>query len=183
MHYQKSADRFFNSLPAIRSCSKVEINKLSETMTTPSLVGKELMNSNTNHWNQTQLYTLLHTSLVPRPSTPPVLLLAVCKNGGEGLGNRITWSVARLTSRILDHTSVFTFLSTVTEKLESGTSSRGEASPTCKIALSFAPQDNCITVGYFHTCHSAAFGAMAFSLGMFHMLSVALCWHMFHLGS
>ena len=37
-----------------------------------------------------------YSSLVPRPSTPPVFWsLAVCKNGGRTLGNFITWSAAQ----------------------------------------------------------------------------------------
>ena len=44
-------------------------------------------------------------SLVPRPSTPPVFdRLQYAKTEGEGRGNFITWSAARLTSQILDAT-------------------------------------------------------------------------------
>ena len=44
-----------------------------------------------------------HISLVPRPSTRPVFdRLQYAKMEGEGLGNFIMWSAARLTSHILD---------------------------------------------------------------------------------
>jgi len=47
-----------------------------------------------------------NTSLVPRPSTPPVFdRLQYAKTEGEGPGNFITWSAVRLTSRILDATA------------------------------------------------------------------------------
>ena len=43
------------------------------------------------------LNRLVDSSLVPRPSTPPVFdRLQYTKMEGEGLGNFITWSVARL---------------------------------------------------------------------------------------
>jgi len=50
--------------------------------------------------------TTLFSSLVPRPSTPPVFdRLQYAKTEGEGLGNFIMWSAARLTSQILDVTA------------------------------------------------------------------------------
>jgi len=45
-----------------------------------------------------------------------------------------------------------------------------------QIGLFFAPQDDCVTPGYFHAFTQQAFRIMTFSLGTFHTLGVALCW-------
>jgi len=46
------------------------------------------------------------STLILRPSTPPVFdHLPYAKAEGEGLGNFITWSMARLISQILDTTA------------------------------------------------------------------------------
>jgi len=70
-----------------------------------------------NHRNQ-QCSQHCMISLVHKPSTPPVFdHLQYVKLEREGLGNLITWSTAQLTADSR-YNSLFTFLSTATEKLE-----------------------------------------------------------------
>jgi len=94
--------------------------------------------------------------LIPRPFTLPVFdPLHYVKVEGEGPGefhHVICGTVDVTESRC---NSIFTFVSTVTEKLENRNKFRGEVSPTLRQMI-----------GCFHDCRSEPFG---------------VCWHLSYL--